>query len=82
MGSSVIGVVEIKRKYFLVNLVLFSLPSCRQRMLLFPVIVRSKSCLLDSTFPTTTLRSRHLTTDKPEVKPASEPESLHSCVIS
>ena len=43
--TSVIGVVEVKAKIILGKLFLLSLPSCRQRMMLFALRVHSKCCL-------------------------------------
>ena len=44
--TSAIGVVKVKTKIILGNLLLLcSLPSCRQRMVLFTLLVHSKNCL-------------------------------------
>ena len=82
MKTSVVEVMKVKRKLFLVKLFVISLQSCRQRMMLFPILVHSKSCLhfglhiSDDYFAVAP-------PDKPEVQPVSEPESLYSsCFLS
>ena len=86
--TPIIGMVEIKTQIILGKLFLSPLPSCRQRMVLFALLVHSKSCLrklppLWAPDLQQLLRD-HVTrdTDKPEVQPVSEPESLQSCVLS
>ena len=86
--TSVIGVVEVKTKIIFWELFLLSLPSCRQRMMLFALLVHSKSCLqklspLWAPHLRRLLRDRATRdNDKPEVQPVSKPESLHSCIFS
>ena len=43
--TSVIGVVEVKTKIILGKLFYLSLPSCRQRIMLFALLVHAKNCL-------------------------------------
>ena len=85
--TSVNGVEEVKTKLILRKLFSLSIPSCRQRMILFALTAHSKSCL--QTFSPhwaphlRRLLHDHATrdTDKREVQPASKPDSLHSCVL-
>ena len=87
METSVLGVVEVKTKAILGKLSLLSLPSCRQRIMLFALLVPFKSCprkfyLLWAPH-LRRLRSDRATrdTNKPEVQPMSEPDSQHSVVL-
>ena len=86
--TSVIGVVEVKTNKKIGILFLLSLPSCRQRMMLFALLAHSKSCLRKLSplwAPHLRRLLRDRTTrdiDKPEVQPMSELESLLSCVLS
>ena len=76
--TSFIGVVEVKTKMTLGKLFLLSLPSCRQRMMLFALLVHYKSCLQKlsplwaSHLPRLFRDRATRDSDKPEVQPVSE----------